>query len=212
MNFSNKNLNLKKKYSKSSLPLIKQEHLEILYGLILGDAHIYKHKTENARIKLEQSIIHEEYLIHLFSIFNYLCTEEASVKLSLKTVRGKEYSSIYFTTRRLTAITEVHNLFYPEGKKIVPFNVVSLLTPVSLAYWVMDDGNKTLSGFILNTHAYTIHEIELLQMALLTNWNIETSLHKDRNHYRIYIGSKHKQQFIDIIKPYIHKSMYYKID
>ncbi len=44
-----------------------------------------KHKTEkNARIKFEQFTIHEEYLIHLFSIFNYLCTEEASVKISLK--------------------------------------------------------------------------------------------------------------------------------
>jgi hypothetical protein len=43
-------------------------------------------------------------------------------------------SSLYFVTRQLTAITELHTLFYPEGRKVVPFNIGSLLTEKSLAY------------------------------------------------------------------------------
>ena len=50
--------NVKKTYKKSNYPLIKKEHLEILYGLIKGDLYISRYKTENARIKFEQSIVH----------------------------------------------------------------------------------------------------------------------------------------------------------
>ena len=53
-------------YSKSGLPLIKKEDYEILYGLILGDAYISRKNTENASLRFEQSIIHKEYLKHLF--------------------------------------------------------------------------------------------------------------------------------------------------
>ncbi len=42
MNINNHHLTVQKKYSKSNFPSIKQEHLDILYGLILGDAHIYE--------------------------------------------------------------------------------------------------------------------------------------------------------------------------
>jgi hypothetical protein len=60
-----------KGYSKSSLPLIRKEDYEILYGLILGDLFISRTKSENAYLRFEQSIIHEGYLVHLFERFNY---------------------------------------------------------------------------------------------------------------------------------------------
>ena len=88
-------------------------------------------------MRFEQSIIHKEYIEHLFERFKYLCTATAS----LKTAERKAFntSSIYFTTRQLTAITELHKLFYNEGKKIVPLNIEEYLTPLALALWFMDD-------------------------------------------------------------------------
>ena len=124
----------KKGYSKSSFPLINREDYEILFGLILGDLFISRKNPENAFMRFEQSIIHREYIEHLFERFKYLGT----VNVSLKTAERKAFntSSLYFTTRQLTAITELHKLFYKEGKKIVPLNIGSLLTERSLAYWV----------------------------------------------------------------------------
>lgn len=37
-------------------------------------------KTENASIRFEQSIIHKEYLEHLFNKFSYLCKDDATIK------------------------------------------------------------------------------------------------------------------------------------
>jgi hypothetical protein len=93
---------------------------------------ISRKNNENAFLRFEQSIIHREYLEHLFERFNYLCTLNASVKVAER--KTFNTSSVYFTTRQLTAITELYKLFYSEGRKIVPLNIGSLLTERSLAY------------------------------------------------------------------------------
>lgn len=46
--------------------------LYIAFGLILGDLFISRKNNENASIRFEQSIIHREYLEHLFERFKYL--------------------------------------------------------------------------------------------------------------------------------------------
>jgi hypothetical protein len=100
--------------------------------LILGDLFISRKNFENASMRFEQSIIHEKYIEHLFEKFKYLCTAQASIKKAER--KSFDTSSLYFTTRQLTSITELHNMFYKEGKKIVPLNIGSLLTERSLAY------------------------------------------------------------------------------
>lgn len=97
-----------KGYSKSGLPLINKEDYAILYGLVLGDLFISRKNSENAYLRFEQSIIHKQYLVHLFEKFNYLCTTSASIKVANR--RLFNTSSVYFTTRQLTAITELHTL------------------------------------------------------------------------------------------------------
>jgi len=79
-------------YSKSGLPLIKKGDYEILYGLILGDAYISRKKTENASLRFEQSIIHKEYLKHLFDKFSYLGTKNVAIKVAER----KLFNSLLF--------------------------------------------------------------------------------------------------------------------
>lgn len=195
-----------KGYSKSSLPLINREDYEILYGLTLGDLFISRKNNENALMRFEQSIIHKEYLEHLFEKFKYLCTASASIKTAER--KTFDTSSVYFTTRQLTSITELHKLFYVEGKKIVPLNIGSLLTEKSLAYWAMDDGDNHKSGYILNTSGFTLEDVKVLQAVLYDNWELETSIHS-RN--RLYIRSSSRNKFLSLIRPHFHNSMLYKI-
>ena len=109
----------------------------------------------------------------MFEKFQYLCTATASVKTAER--KTFDTSSVYFTTRQLTSITELHKLFYIEGRKIVPLNIGSLPTEKSLAYWVMDDGDNHKSGYILNTSGFTLEDVKVLQAVLYDNWELETS-------------------------------------
>lgn len=96
----------------------------------IGDLFISRKNNENASIRFEQSIIHKEYIEHLFEKFSYLCTTSTSIKTAER--KAFNTSSVYFTTRQLTSITELHKLFYVDKSKIVPLNIGSLLTAKSL--------------------------------------------------------------------------------
>jgi LAGLIDADG DNA endonuclease family len=116
---------------------------EIAVGLVLGDLYIYRNKTENTSLHIEQSVKHEEYL---YDIFKDYCKSQPKIRSKYNKITGNTNYAIRFTTRQLFCFTQLYNIFYYNGKKIVSLNIVDIITPVSLAYWAMDDGSKQQSG------------------------------------------------------------------
>ena len=122
------------------------------------------------------------------------------------------FSSVRFTTRQLSCFTQLHELFYDINKtKIIPVNISDFITPVSLAYWAMDDGSKQAKGFHLNTQNYTLEGVKILSEVLLTKFNLDNSIQSHKNGYRIYIKVNSKDNFVNLVRPYFHSSMLYKL-
>ena len=192
------------------LPLPPQL-FEISIGLALGDLHIYRTKTQNASFHFEQSIKNKEYLFHLFNLFKDYCKSEPTIRNRLDKVSGNPYSSIRFTTRQLSCFTQIHNIFYLNGIKIVPSNIEKYLTPVGLAYWAMDDGSKAGSGFYFNTHSYTLEEQELLKSILFSKFGLLCNIHKHKNQYKLYIIASSITKFRTLVIPYFQDSIMYKL-
>ena len=75
----------------------------------------------------------------------------------------------------------------------MPTNISELLTPRSLAFWIMDDSQRVKSGGVtMCTDSYSTSEISILREALKLKFNLETTIHykkgKDDIFYeRIYI-------------------------
>ena len=44
-------------------------------------------------------------------------------------------------TKSLPCFTELHNLFYINGKIFIPINIYYLLNPIALGHWIMGDGS-----------------------------------------------------------------------
>jgi hypothetical protein len=78
----------------------------------------------------------------------------------------------------------------------------------------MDDGylikNK---GIKFTTNCFTLNEIKLLSNVLTEKYNLKTSIIKTGpvNQYNIYIAKSSIETFRDIVKPYVHETMLYKI-
>ena len=81
---------------------------------------------------------------------------------------GKIYSSVSFNTCSLPCFNYLYNLFYLDGKKVIPSNIGELLTPLSLAYWICDDGGFCQRDrvVVLNTQEFSLKEVELLVKVL----------------------------------------------
>jgi len=104
---------------------------EIIIGLALGDLHI-RQRCVNTCLCFKQSIINEEYIIHLYSLFQEYCT--MSPRTYGQKVGIKTHQAVVFDTLTYSAFNYYRDLFYKDKIKVVPLNIGNLLTVRGLAY------------------------------------------------------------------------------
>ena len=127
--------------------------------------------------------------------------------------------SIYFKT--LSYFNFYYDLFMVEienkkTKKIIPNNIEELFTPISLAYWIMDDGqfNGKNIGLTLCTDSFNYDEVLILKTILENKFKLKCSIHNkniQKNHYRIYISNTSLPLLQSLVSNYMHPSFKYKI-
>ena len=105
----------------------------VFIGIILSDASLQRvNKDGDARLQFKQKYSQFEYLYSVFFLLCHYCSKSPVVnKVSL---HKKTFYALSFTTRSLPCITELYDLFYPKGKKIIPLNIYDLLTWEALAH------------------------------------------------------------------------------
>src|SRR5437764_13393032 len=89
----------------------------------------------------------------------------------------------------------------PKGLSRIPLNIADLLTPVSLAYWIMDEGSYTGSGLRISTNNFSAMTkvIDLLINALERNFSIKATTTSLRDHVVMAsrnVQYKEKSQYI----------------
>jgi len=81
--------------------------------------------------------VHKEYIQHLYELFSSYCGMVPKTSSQSPNKRtGKIYHSVGFKTYSLPCFNSLYDLFYSEGKQIVPLNIGELLTPLGLCYWI----------------------------------------------------------------------------
>ena len=77
----------------------------------------------------------------------------------------------------------------------------------------MDDGGWTNSGVRISTNSFELKEVELLNDVLKSKYNLDTTIQKIwiKDQYSIYIKKQSVPNLRNIIGPYIHTSMLYKL-
>lgn len=111
------------------------------------------------------------YANHLrFTVYNEYCRAGLNFYSWIDKRTNKEYRQYTFQTLRSERFTRVYPLWYRvdeltgRKKKQVPNNIGDYIDPVSLAYWIMDDGyyDKSKKTVYLCTECYTSSEIKIL--------------------------------------------------
>ena len=203
-----------KKLKPEQLAIVKLAPYQysVIIGLLLSDGWlIFASKThKNARLGFAQSGAHSEYFWFVFLSLSHFCSSYPRVRI--RSFRGKETIGLEFSTRSMPCMTELHSLFYSYGVKIVPHNIFQLLTPVVLAHIIMGDGSVKSSGLILCTDSYTVQDVVRLINVLMIKYRLDCWL---RNHTptqpRIYISQSSMPLLLNIVSPFMHPSMLYKL-
>jgi hypothetical protein len=206
---------------KATLPKVNQKQKNIIVGTLLGDSTLGRSKAVKPlyHLKFEQKPANKLYLDFIYSNFEDWCGSPPKfyVKKSgiIKSYWFKTYGhrSFDFYADQFYNIDETTG----ERKKVVPKGIHRWLNEESLAYWFMDDGNKTGSGYILNTQGFTLSENEQLADALGKSFKFEVNIHMDNNKktgkkgFRLYITAKSRDNFTQTVSPYIDPCFKYKL-
>lgn len=183
---------------------------EILVGLCLGDGWL-EVKKKNARFRFEQSQLHEDYFFYVFKYFALFGISSAKLRVRVDPRSNKTSYTWHFSTRSLPLFTHYYNLFYYNKVKIIPSNIKDLLTPIGLAFWIMDDGNSLNKGLVLNTQSFNEKEVEFLVYVLKSKFNLDCWIRKEKNLPVIYIPRASMAHLRTLVLPYMHNSMLYKL-
>nr|AAL34375.1 unknown [Lobochlamys segnis]ALO21042.1 putative LAGLIDADG homing endonuclease [Lobochlamys segnis] len=192
---------------------LTEEQREIIVGTLLGDCHLEtQNNGQTYRLLVEQSKKqHGPFVMHLYEKFKPL----------VRTPPVEKKNNLSFKTLSIGPLRYYGQIFYQEGKKVVPKNIHKYLTDRSLAYWYMDDGalkGKDRSGKRIHTESFTKEEVYTLRDILISK-GIDTSVNAQNRIYKgvnkcyhiLYITASGDKMFTERIRPYVIDCMLYKL-
>ena len=163
-------------------------------------------------------ILSRRYLVlnmffFVFSILSHYCSSCPSLVSGIRA--GKRNNGLEIFTRSFPCFKELRSIFYVDKVKIIPDNIYELLTPVALAHMIMGDGSVSRHGLVLCTNSYRLEEVVLLMNVLMIRYELECTIHKKRRNQKIehmiYIRQGSMPSLLNIVSPYMHESMLYKL-
>ena len=188
--------------------------LSVVFGSLLGNGHI-KRLVEGSMLVVRETNLDYAQWLYVF-LYNRGYTSNLQPRQYIRTIQskqGKVYYGYEFNTFTFRSFNWIHQMFYKKGTKVVPKNIYEYLTPLALAVWIMDDGGWVNSGVRIATNSFKLKEVELLNGVLNSKFNLETTIQKIwvKDKYSIYITKKSVPNLRNIVIPFIHSSMLYKL-
>jgi hypothetical protein len=126
-------------------------------------------------------------------------------------LRGRGYPCVQFATRTDPVFSRWHARFYTGRTKVVPTDIADLLSPLSLAVWLMDDGGADYAGVTFQTHSFSLGEVALLRDALRVRFGLETSERANKGKTVIYVPAAEMRRLRALVEPYLVFSLLYKL-
>ena len=192
---------------------ISQFQREVINGCLLGDGRLEcRSEKGSARLRIHHGWRQKDLAFWKYKILKNLVATPPRKIISWKNPRDKkDYYSWYFHTLTLKEFKEFYRNFFPDGNKKLPKDIFQILTPVSLAVWIMDDGCLDKESIILNTQNFSFAENKILQKIFKKKFNLNSGINKDRGNWRLRFIRKDFRKLQNLIKSYIIPLMRYKI-
>jgi recombination protein RecA len=188
---------------------------EVLLGGLMGDGALSPTRSgHGARYRFGHGQRQEAYADWKASLF-------ANIHISRTT---NDEGAVFYDLQPLPELAELREAVYVGGKKVLSWDYLKRLTPVSLALWYMDDASFTVrsKGLQERTRGGTgraeicIQAIEpasreRLRAHLADEWGIHGTLADRAGKAVLQFPTAETEKLQALIAPYVHPSMEYKL-
>jgi len=189
---------------------------EMIIGSLLGDGNIKKTSEQTAYFREEHGAKQSEYVSWLASELG-----DITSNVSLKTKRG----TAVVETKASLRIGDIHGLFYPKQKKVVPESIVEQITPRSIALWYCGDGSLSTGTSVwkgktydrrptahLYTNAFSNDKDSKERITrIFSRFGISPTWRKCGLYEVLSFKVKESVKFFELIAPFVPESMEYKL-
>jgi len=180
----------------------------VLVGTLLGDGSIAKHGHHH-RLFVKHKSAHRalaQWKREVFGNFTTMPLNEFDQRLN-----GRLYPCVQFVTRTDPVFSEWRQRFYDGRRKIVPAEIFSLVTPMSLAVWLMDDGTADRAGVSFQTHSFELNEVACLAHMLRVRFEIEASVMKNKGRSIVYVPKASLGKLRSLVDAHVLPQLVYKL-
>ncbi len=186
---------------------------KVIVGCLLGDGRLEcRSKEGSARLRIHHGWKQKDLVFWKYKVLKNLISCPPRKIVCWKNPKNDEnYYSWYFHTRTFPEFKDLYKRFYSNGRKILPKDISGLLTPISFAVWIMDDGCYDEGTIILNTQSFSLRENKILQKIFKKKFNLILKINKDRDKWRLRFLRYDFPKLRNLINSYIIPSIRYKI-
>jgi hypothetical protein len=188
------------------LPDLTDLQRNILVGSLLGDGSMAAPSPITARFSEGHSLAQRSYTDWKAEILaDYVSQRYESVKHK----DGRTYESWNFATRTTTRLRPYFDLFYGSGVRVFPDSLPTLMNPLVLAVWYLDDG-----GIMQKFHpriAFGLDDLSLERaLAGLRALGFRPTVHEEQKCRTIAFPGQ-DLRFYDMVRPHVPPCMAYKL-
>lgn len=189
--------------------VLTREQQSILYGSLLGDGRLARSR-KNAKFTFCQGAPHQRYVTWMWKRLQPFTRRPVRESICCLKSTGKCYKAFDFYTACHPIFTQMHELFYPDGRKIVPRDVY--LDELTLAVWFMDDGSRNRSSncSLFHTQGFTVTECEFLLEILRDEFSLEGKVYTDNDGPCLGFRRENHYLLHEIVDPLLHEDFEYK--
>lgn len=188
--------------------VLSSQQSDVLVGTLLGDGCLAKHGHYH-RLHVKHAIAQYGLAEFKYDVFRDFITMSPHVFSQRSS--GREYPCVQFATRTRPVFSEWHARFYVGRVKAVPRDMVTLLSPLAIAVWVMDDGSADYAGITLQTHSFTLADVRVLRSALGERYGLQTRERSNKGKTVIYVPAAGVSRLRELVEPLMLDSLLYKL-
>lgn len=187
---------------------------QFIVGTMLGDGCLYRDtESSNYKLSIGQCEKQKEYFDWKIDMMKPFIT-------SFRQSIDKRKNSIMWQATSISHpdFNELGQLFYTGYKengdriKVIPLNLETYFTPLTLAIWVMDDGNLNAGvNMRIASMSFTEKENIMLQQYLEKLFGLQSKVKVKGGFGSLSLNKENTQKLSNIIRPHIVSCMAYKI-
>jgi len=187
----------------------------VVIGMLLGDASLSKSvKSVNSYLACYHSEKQIEWLEQKHRWLGEMARPIQHCSY-LDKRDGKTRCGARFHTVSTPILTELHTLFYPDGKKHLSQQVVaSISEPVTLAVLIGDDGSWQ-GGIQIASKQFSFEENEnlanRLNLVFSFHCEVRTQAYREKHYHFLRIPAQDIPAVRSLCVPYLPQSLHYKL-